>query len=77
MSALKTVFITGATAGFGAAASRRFALAGWKVVGTGRRRERLDGLAHARLEQGEDVHDRGQSARADGRTGRRRLIPAP
>src|SRR5688500_5935009 len=41
----KTVFITGCTAGFGAAASRRFARAGWKVVGTGRRRERLDGLA--------------------------------
>jgi serine 3-dehydrogenase len=41
----KTVFITGATAGFGAAAARRFAGAGWRVVGTGRRRERLDGLA--------------------------------
>ncbi|HEV2867269.1 MAG TPA: SDR family NAD(P)-dependent oxidoreductase, partial [Allosphingosinicella sp.] len=39
-----TVFITGATAGFGAAASRRFAAEGWKVVGTGRRRERLDAL---------------------------------
>ncbi len=41
----KTAFITGATAGFGAAAARRFARAGWKVIGTGRRRERLDGLA--------------------------------
>jgi serine 3-dehydrogenase len=41
----RTAFITGATAGFGAAAARRFAQAGWKVVGTGRRRERLDGLA--------------------------------
>jgi serine 3-dehydrogenase len=41
----KTAFITGATAGFGAAAARRFARAGWKVVGTGRRRERLDSLA--------------------------------
>ncbi|HEX8064613.1 MAG TPA: SDR family NAD(P)-dependent oxidoreductase, partial [Allosphingosinicella sp.] len=41
----KTAFITGATAGFGAAASRRFARSGWNVVGTGRRRERLDGLA--------------------------------
>lgn len=40
-----TVFITGATAGFGAAAARRFAGAGWLVIGTGRRRERLDGLA--------------------------------
>jgi serine 3-dehydrogenase len=41
----RTAFITGATAGFGAAAARRFARAGWKVVGTGRRRERLEGLA--------------------------------
>ncbi|HEX8308352.1 MAG TPA: SDR family NAD(P)-dependent oxidoreductase [Allosphingosinicella sp.] len=41
----RTVFITGATAGFGAAAARRFVQAGWKAVGTGRRRERLDGLA--------------------------------
>lgn len=41
----KTVFITGSTAGFGAAAARRFAGAGWRVVGTGRRRERLDRLA--------------------------------
>ncbi len=41
----RTVFITGATAGFGAAAARRFAGAGWRVVGTGRRRERLDALS--------------------------------
>jgi len=41
----RTAFITGATAGFGAAAARRFVGAGWRVVGTGRRRERLDGLA--------------------------------
>lgn len=41
----KTLLITGATAGFGAAAARRFAAAGWRVIGTGRRRERLDGLA--------------------------------
>ena len=40
----KTIFITGATAGFGAAAARRFALQGWQVIGTGRRRERLDSL---------------------------------
>jgi len=39
-----TVFITGATAGFGAAAARRFADAGWKVVVTGRRMERLQAL---------------------------------
>lgn len=41
----KTVLITGATAGFGAAAARRFAAAGWRVIGAGRRRARLDGLA--------------------------------
>jgi serine 3-dehydrogenase len=41
----KTVFITGTTAGIGAAAARRFAAEGWQVVGTGRRRERLEGLA--------------------------------
>jgi serine 3-dehydrogenase len=41
----KTIFITGATAGIGAASARRFAKGGWRVVGTGRRRERLDSLA--------------------------------
>jgi serine 3-dehydrogenase len=41
----RTIFITGATAGIGAASARRFASAGWRVVGTGRRRERLDALA--------------------------------
>ncbi|MFL6739413.1 MAG: SDR family NAD(P)-dependent oxidoreductase [Sphingomicrobium sp.] len=41
----KTVFITGATAGIGAAAARKFAGGGWQVVGTGRRRDRLDALA--------------------------------
>lgn len=41
----RTVFITGATAGIGAASARRFALDGWKIVATGRRRERLEALA--------------------------------
>ncbi|MBP3975529.1 SDR family NAD(P)-dependent oxidoreductase [Pseudoxanthomonas spadix] len=41
----KTALITGATSGFGAAAVRRFAAAGWKVIATGRRAERLAPLA--------------------------------
>lgn len=38
------VFITGATAGFGRAAAQRFTKDGAKVVGTGRRKQRLDEL---------------------------------
>ncbi|WP_420383509.1 SDR family NAD(P)-dependent oxidoreductase [Novosphingobium sp.] len=40
----KTVLITGATAGFGAAAARRFVAGGWQIIGTGRRAERLAAL---------------------------------
>ena len=40
----KTVFITGATAGIGEASARLFAGQGWQVVGTGRRRNRLERL---------------------------------
>lgn len=39
------VFVTGATAGFGAAIARRFVGAGARVVATGRRKDRLDALA--------------------------------
>jgi len=49
----KTAFITGATAGIGEAASRKFVEAGWRVVGTGRRLERLDAIAS---ELGEAFH---------------------
>ena len=40
----KTVLITGATSGFGEAAARAFAKAGWRVIATGRRAERLEAL---------------------------------
>ncbi|MBV9529300.1 SDR family NAD(P)-dependent oxidoreductase [Sphingomonas sp.] len=42
---MKTILITGATAGIGDAAARRFASGGWRVVGTGRRGDRLRALA--------------------------------
>jgi serine 3-dehydrogenase len=38
---MKTILITGATAGFGEAAARKFVAGGWNAVGTGRRAERL------------------------------------
>ncbi|MES2753108.1 MAG: SDR family NAD(P)-dependent oxidoreductase [Pseudomonadota bacterium] len=41
---MKTVLITGATAGIGAASARAFAAAGWRVIGTGRRVDRLSAL---------------------------------
>jgi serine 3-dehydrogenase len=41
---MKTILITGATAGFGGAAARRFVEGGWQVVGTGRRGDRLKSL---------------------------------
>jgi 3-hydroxy acid dehydrogenase / malonic semialdehyde reductase len=40
----KTILITGATAGFGAACARRFADAGWQLILLGRRGERLQQL---------------------------------
>ncbi len=42
---IRIAFISGVTAGIGAAAARRLAADGWTVIGTGRRRERLDALA--------------------------------
>lgn len=49
----KTILISGATAGFGAATARRFIAAGWRVIGTGRRADRLDAL---KAELGERFH---------------------
>jgi serine 3-dehydrogenase len=41
---IKTAFVTGATSGFGLATARRFAAAGWRIVATGRRADRLQEL---------------------------------
>jgi len=41
----RTAFITGATAGIGAAAARAFVADGWRVIATGRRAERLAAMA--------------------------------
>ena len=38
---MKTILITGATAGFGEAAAHKFVAGGWNVIGTGRRGDRL------------------------------------
>ena len=42
---MPTALITGATAGIGEACVRAFAAAGWHVIATGRRKDRLDALA--------------------------------
>jgi len=42
----QTALISGATSGFGLAAARRLATAGWRVIVTGRRGERLQPLVH-------------------------------
>jgi serine 3-dehydrogenase len=41
---MKTILITGATAGFGEAAARKFVAGGWRAICTGRRGERLKAL---------------------------------
>ncbi|NVN10925.1 SDR family NAD(P)-dependent oxidoreductase [Nguyenibacter vanlangensis] len=41
----KTVLVTGATAGFGKAIAERLVRDGYRVIATGRRKERLDALA--------------------------------
>lgn len=40
----QTIFITGATAGLGSAIARKFAAAGWRLILTGRRKDRLETL---------------------------------
>lgn len=49
----KTILVTGASAGFGAATARRFAQAGWRVVAFARRADRLRKFAE---ECGGNVH---------------------
>jgi serine 3-dehydrogenase len=41
---MKTILITGATAGFGEGAARKFVAGGWRAIGTGRRGDRLKRL---------------------------------
>lgn len=50
---MRTALITGATSGIGEAAARAFVAAGWRVIGTGRRADRLEKLA---AELGEAFH---------------------
>jgi serine 3-dehydrogenase len=50
---MRTAFISGVTAGIGEAAARAFAGAGWQVIGTGRREERLAAL---KQELGDRLH---------------------
>lgn len=58
----RTILITGATSGFGEAMARRFAQEGWRVIITGRRRDRLDALKreleglHGTVEGGAVAH---------------------
>jgi serine 3-dehydrogenase len=59
---MKTILVTGATAGFGEAAARKFVAGGWRAIGTGRRGDRLkklqDELGDAFLPLEIDMRDR-------------------
>lgn len=70
-----TVLITGATSGIGAAAARRFAGAGARIIAAGRRAERLDALV---AEFGDQVHPLVLDVRDwDGTKAAVETLPAP
>ena len=52
---MKTIMITGATSGFGEATARLFSKKGWRLILTGRRKERLE-LLQSELGGEERVH---------------------
>jgi 3-hydroxy acid dehydrogenase / malonic semialdehyde reductase len=52
----KTIFITGATAGFGRATAELFASQGWNLILTGRRKERLEELRTKLEHQAGNIH---------------------
>lgn len=52
----KTIFITGATAGFGRATAELFAAQGWNLILSGRRKERLEELRTQLEHQAGNIH---------------------
>lgn len=72
----KTILITGATAGFGAAAVARFLDSGWRVIATGRRAGRLQALVDRH--GGERLHTAAFDIRdADAMAAALEALPAP
>lgn len=55
MPPAKTALITGATSGIGLATARTFAQAGWRLILTGRREDRLEAVKSELIEAGAEV----------------------